>query len=259
MKILPGLVSVTFRKLTPREIVNLASRAGLAGIEWGGDVHVPHGIISRAAEVRSMTANAGLAVSAYGSYYRAGGQNGPDAFAPILETALALGAPTIRIWAGDHGSAETDADGRRRVEDDLLRIAELSAAAEISVSCEYHADTLTDTGESARALLDAVGHTSIFTFWQPPNGASVGECLASLRVALRHLSNVHVFHWWPRPADRRPLVEGASRWRHYLTEIAGAESDNQSTRFASLEFVRDDSAEQFLADARTLHEWLDEL
>ena len=43
-----GLVSVTFRKLEPAEIVDLVKQAGLQGIEWGGDIHVPHGDIQRA-------------------------------------------------------------------------------------------------------------------------------------------------------------------------------------------------------------------
>ena len=54
-RILPGLVSITFRALAPREIVDLAARARLAGIEWGGDIHVPHGDLQRAGEAGRMT------------------------------------------------------------------------------------------------------------------------------------------------------------------------------------------------------------
>ena len=38
-----GLVSITFRNKTPREIVALMKRAGLSQVEWGGDVHVKPG------------------------------------------------------------------------------------------------------------------------------------------------------------------------------------------------------------------------
>ncbi len=37
----PGLVSVTYRALPPAEIIALTAAAGLKGIEWAGDVHVP--------------------------------------------------------------------------------------------------------------------------------------------------------------------------------------------------------------------------
>ena len=68
--LIPGLVSVTFRQLAPREIVQLAAAAGLRGIEWGGDIHVPHGDLQAARAVRDITAAAGLQVLAYGSYFR---------------------------------------------------------------------------------------------------------------------------------------------------------------------------------------------
>ena len=42
-----GLVSVTFRDKTPAEIVSEVKKAGLDAIEWGGDVHVPHGDVKR--------------------------------------------------------------------------------------------------------------------------------------------------------------------------------------------------------------------
>ncbi len=62
-----GLVSVTFRQLTPSAIITLVTRAGLDGIEWGGDVHVPHGDLVRARQVRQQTIQAGLQSAAYGS------------------------------------------------------------------------------------------------------------------------------------------------------------------------------------------------
>jgi 3-dehydroshikimate dehydratase len=45
----PGLVSVTFRKLTPVEVAGLVKKGGLKSIEWGGDIHVPHGDLARRA------------------------------------------------------------------------------------------------------------------------------------------------------------------------------------------------------------------
>lgn len=36
-----GLTSISFRGKTCTEVIGLAKKAGLDGIEWGGDVHVP--------------------------------------------------------------------------------------------------------------------------------------------------------------------------------------------------------------------------
>jgi len=113
---IPGLVSITFRELPPEQIISLATEAGLGSIEWGGDVHVPHGDLKSAQRVARLTADAGLEVSAYGSYYRAAGRQstGVD-FESVYKTALALGAPIIRVWAGGVGSSRADAAVREAV------------------------------------------------------------------------------------------------------------------------------------------------
>ena len=130
----PGLVSITFRKLSPAEIVALVRKAGLRGIEWGGDIHVPHGDIGRAREARALTEEAGLAVAAYGSYYRAGwSETNGLPFKRVLDSAVELGAPTIRVWAGGKGSADVDEAGRWAVIEDLRRVAALAATLVVSL------------------------------------------------------------------------------------------------------------------------------
>ncbi len=248
----PGLVSITFRKLTPRQVVEAAAAAGLAGIEWGGDIHVPHGDLTRAAEVRRLTADAGLTVPSYGSYYHAGASEDAGlAFARVLDTARELGAPVIRVWAGNKGSAQADAAYRARVTDDCCRIAALAAEAGIVVASEYHGNTLTDTDPSTAAFLTAVGHTNFRTYWQPRVGSTVSDDLAGLQQALPYLAHLHVFHWQP-DHTRRPLAEGAARWLPYLELAATAPGD----RFAMLEFVANDDPAVLAAEAATLRRWL---
>ena len=69
---LPGLVSITFRQLSVAETIALVTQAGLAAVEWGGDIHAPHGDEAQARAIARMGADAGLRVAAYGSYYRVG-------------------------------------------------------------------------------------------------------------------------------------------------------------------------------------------
>jgi sugar phosphate isomerase/epimerase len=249
----PGLVSITFRKLSPAEIIALVRKAGLVGIEWGGDIHVPHGDVGRAREVRAMTQEAGLRVAAYGSYYRAGfSETNGLPFKQVLDSAVELGAPTIRVWPGNKGSAELGAEGRRVVVEDLRRIAGLAAQVGVSISTEFHGGTLTDTNDSAGRLLEEVDHPNLFTCWQPHNGEATDECVAGLRAVAPRLSNVHVFHWWPTSAERHPLAEGEARWAEFWREIGPLAGE----RFAMLEFVPGDTEEAFLRDAATLSGWL---
>jgi 3-dehydroshikimate dehydratase len=252
----PGLVSVTYRALDPAKIVALAVRAGLSGIEWGGDIHVPHGDIGSARLVRALTSEAGLEVAAYGSYYRTGplGGEGPT-FEAVLETAVALGAPTVRVWAGSREPSESDEAYRGAIQDDARRIADLAASVGITVAFEYHRGTLTGTFESARQLLARVDHPNLRTLWQPPEGADVDECLVGLTAILPWLANIHVFHWWPDAGTRRPLEDGTDRWHRFL-DIAASDGRD---RFALLEFVEGNDPDVLVREARTLHDWLSRL
>ena len=246
-----GLVSITFRALSPREIVSLVSRAELAGIEWGGDVHVPQGDLRQARRVRRMTREAGLEVASYGSYYRVG-VDGMGPFEPVVDTAAELGAPVIRVWAGDRASADVDTAYRARVVHESRRVADLAGREGVAVAYEFHPRTLTDTNESARALLEDVAHDNVGSYWQPPPGASVPVNLAGLEAVLPWLRHLHVFTWHGVTGERLPLADGEDGWMQYLRQAAST----GRSHYALIEFVRGDAPEPFLRDAATLRGWL---
>ena len=257
-KIQAGMVSVTFRSHTVRQIVELAAKAHLGAIEWGGDVHVPHGDLAAAREARRMCADSGLAVSAYGSYFRSSAGLGPSVDA-VLDTAAELGASMIRVWAGTRGSREAGDGERAAVVEQLGVCCDRAAERNLIVATEFHAGTLTDDVDSCLRLLDEVNRPNLRTFWQPPNGMGSGESLAGLRRVRDRLAHLHVFHWNPDDRHRCPLADGADRWPKYLQEAAAQSSADGVLRYASLEFVRDDDVDQFRRDALTLRAWVRDL
>ena len=247
MTVRPGLVSITLRQLHPDRVVALAAMAGLTGIEWGGDVHVPHGDLAAAAKVAGLTERSGLAVSAYGSYYRLGHPGELDQRA-VVASAARLGAPAIRVWAGRQGSAESDAGYRAAVRDDALALAGLAADAGITLVLEYHRNTLTDTRASTADLLAELRGAGVRALWQPQPERSLAENAEDLRVLLPDLANLHVFAWTP-DRSRLPLSAHREQWEAWLAVAAQAPGD----RWASLEFVPGDDPVQVLTDAVTLH------
>jgi sugar phosphate isomerase/epimerase len=251
--IMPGLVSITFRKLSPRQIVDLVVQSELRAIEWGGDIHVPHGDMACAAEARSMTEDAGLSVSAYGSYYKVGHSEQEGlSFETVLETAIRLNAPTVRVWAGQQASEISDESYQNMIVNESRRIADIAHCAGLTISFEYHSGTLTDTNASALRLLQSVDSPGIRSFWQPPNGRQADYCIAGLNAIVPWLTNLHIFHWTQPGNIRRPLAEGREIWRMYLT----AAVTSGQNHFASIEFAADDDPKVFLSDAATLKEWL---
>jgi len=234
-RFIPGLVSVTFRALKPEQIMALAVQAQLRSIEWGGDVHVPHGDLRAAAAVQRSCANSGLRISAYGSYFRAGvrGSSNPSS-QRVLETALALGTSRIRVWAGNCGSATADDDTRQRTVNDLCGICAAATKEAISIGLEFHDRTVTDIPESAASLCHQVGANNLRCNWQPRVGTSTSIGLADIAILQPHLGDVHVFHLG-KDRSRLPLGAGIESWRQYLAAIAHGD---EIPRHASLEFVK---------------------
>jgi sugar phosphate isomerase/epimerase len=248
-----GLATVTFRNLGIAAVARLAREAGLAGIEWVGDAHVPPGDLASAREAAAASADNGLTIAGYGSYFRAWEKRAdlPE-FPLVLESAVALGAPVIRVWAGLRPSADADAVYRSRVVTELVAAGEQARAAGKMLALEYHSHTLTDTDASALMLARELAGSNVDFYWQPPNN-NVSDNLATLRQLAPRLVNLHVFHWQAGATgpDRRALAEGAAAWAQYFSAL-----DRSRDQYALLEFVRGDQPEQLLSDAATLNGWL---
>ena len=100
-----GLVSISFRSLTPKQIIDAVANAGLACIEWGSDVHAPCHDIPILQEIARLQKDAGISCCSYGTYFRIGvntAQELPD----YIRAAKILGTNILRLWCGSKGSEE---------------------------------------------------------------------------------------------------------------------------------------------------------
>lgn len=217
-----GLCSVSFRALPAGEVLRLAAEAGLACIEWGGDVHAPPSLGPDALRaLGDATRSAGLAVASYGSYHRLGVSDPADLPA-VLAAAKALGAPTVRVWAGDKATAEATAAERAAVHAAAREAAALAAREGLRISLEFHPFTLTDDPEETLSLLKEGPPEALATHWQPNQFHDEAWNLASAEAVAPRVDAVHVFHW-TLGADgkvvRHPLAEGAAIWKRYLAAL----------------------------------------
>lgn len=244
-----GLCSVTFRKLPVEEVIKAAKQAEIQGIEWGGDIHVPPGDFEQAENVAALTEDAGIEVNSYGSYYRLG-ETEEASFETILETAVKLKAPAIRVWPGRKGSDEaTEADWLTVIKD-ARKIGDLSQEIGIRINLEYHGRTLTDTVESATRLMKEINHENVSLYWQPALFETVEERVDSIGKVKPWLTHVHAFHWQIIDNDRvmYPFSVGVNDWKRYLAELKKADG----VRYLMMEFVKGNSVGQFMDDVRTL-------
>jgi sugar phosphate isomerase/epimerase len=246
-----GLCSVTFRRLAPEDVIDIAVSASLDGIEWGGDVHVPPGEVALATRLAARCDEGGLACPSYGSYLAAG-KSSPEQLAPVLDSALALGACNVRVWCPLGSPPNSDGALFARAADDLASWAASAGRLGLTLSLEFHAATFTETAESVARLLGAAGRPdNLFSYWQPVGGR---DRLSEATAVLPDLSHVHVFQWADDGA-RRPLADGADTWPQVL-ELATTRCRWQDERYAFLEFVAGDETAALTADASTLRGWL---
>lgn len=242
-----GLVSVSFRGLTPEEIIEQTARAGLKSIEWGGDVHLPPADLQRAYMIARRTHTAGLRVSSYGSYFRIGitpiGQ-----FADVLATASALGAKLVRVWAYDRYLSEWDGPIWDSLVESARMIAVMAGKAGITVCLECHNRTLTEDYRSALCFLQAVNHPALRMYWQPNEHRSHAYNLEAAQALAPYTECIHVFHWDAQ--GHYPLSKGIREWKAYLAIFC--ERLPQKSLPLLLEFMPDNRVESLPAEAKTL-------
>ena len=247
-----GLVSVSFRNLDTDTIINMVKKSGLDAIEWGGDIHVPHGDTKKAQKVHEECMLNNITCPSYGSYYRIGEYDDPnDEFMSVIECASALNAKTIRVWAGTKGTEEADEPYIKKITDETIMICKMAAGHGINVAFEYHRNTLTDNISSAVDLLESVNADNLYSYWQPEVGMAFNDNINVIKRIRGYVSNIHVFKW--DELKRLPLREGQQEWKEYLKLFREGE------HFALLEFVADDSTDQFFEDAEILKELINDI
>lgn len=255
-----GLCSVTFRDLTPDAILDLATKAGIAGIEWGADVHVKPGDLDTAHAVADRSVAAGVACASYGTYL---GARSPITDAAEVEsacaTAAALGTTNLRVWPMLGAPSLIDDDERAAITAGITIAAAVAADHGMTVGLEYHTKTLTDSATSTLRLLDEVSATNLFTYWQPnwwtDSGDDVASRLADLAEISGALSHLHVYSW-DSSGERFALGEGAELWPAALSAVDATPSNWSEPRYAFMEFVANNDPAQFSRDAATLLSWL---
>jgi sugar phosphate isomerase/epimerase len=243
-----GLVSISFRKYSPEDILKAMRDAGLDHIEWGGDVHAPHGNIEECKKIRDLSEKYGIKIAEYGSYYKIA-QSSPELFSEAVASARALGTNIIRVWPGMNTPSDTvsEEDYQKFVKD-AQRICD--EAPDMTVALECHPHSLTDEYHHALDFIKAVGRDNLKTFWQPNQYRSIEYNLESIKTLLPYIVSAHVFYW--KRKSRYPLADGTNEWRQYI-DLLSEKNVNYM-----LEFMHDDKIETLNETASTLKGWLNQ-
>ena len=250
-----GLCSVSFRKLKVDEIIKVCKKAKLDAIEWGGDVHVPVGNLKLAKSIGNKTRKNGLITYSYGSYFRS---RDPKEFKKISDTAKALGAKVIRIWAGEKPSKEFNEKEFKQLVKVINDCAKIANGNKQIICFEYHYHTYNDYRKSSLKLLKAINKKNVRTYWQPQywddqcsKKLNYKHNIDSIKALAPYVINFHVYNWVGY-TKRYSLKLIKSEFKKYL-------SSSKNNGYAYLEFFKNDDVKECYKDAKVLNEILKEL
>ncbi len=239
-----GIVSLTQKALPVYELMDLIKTSGLTAVEWSANCHVPETDPDNARAVRARCDELGIRIASYGTYYYLG--QGME-FRPLLDTALILGAPNLRIWAGKKNSEDVSDKERSELVAEAQKVADMAAVHGLTVSFEYHRNTLTNNADSAVRLMKEIDRPNIRLYWQPNQFEDVTFNIEALTKVLPYVTNVHVFCW--EGGNRFPLADGIAAWNEYIRILKTSGHDHALL----LEFVKDDKKVNVISDAAALN------
>ena len=239
-----GLVSVSFRDLSPKEVIDAAVAVGLKWIEWGSDVHAPCTDIARLEEIARLQKEAGVACSSYGTYYRLGKDTTEDIH-DYIKGAKILGTNILRLWCGTKSSADYTPEELEAVYAQGRELAKIAEEEDVILCLECHGWSLTDDAQSALGLMKAVNSPAFQMYYQPYQHRSFEGNIQYARLLAPYVHHLHVFNW--AGDDRFPLREGLDQWKAYLDCFEGP-------RTLLLEFMPDNRVETLPEEANALFE-----
>ena len=162
-----GLASVSFRRHSPKEILDAARAASLECIEWGSDVHAPCRDTDRLREISELQKQYGIFCSSYGTYFRFG-ETPIGELEHYIKGAQLLGTDILRLWCGvKSGKEMTDAE-----KDSLFsacRKAEsIAKESGVTLCMECHKNTFTESPDDAVYLMQEINSPHFRMYGRTP-------------------------------------------------------------------------------------------
>lgn len=159
-----GFTTTSFRQIKNLEkIVNIASRAGIDCIEWGGDIHVKS--VADAKRARELCDRAGIRINSYASYYRVGCKNAEE-WKKICEIASTMDARSVRVWLGRADSEKTDEATYKQIVEDTKSICAVAKEYGLIVCPECHDNTFNNNTDAFLKVHREVGCDNFRTYFQ---------------------------------------------------------------------------------------------
>ena len=237
-----GLVSVSFRANTPKEILEATKTAGLSYVEWGSDVHAPCNDRKRLMEIAELQKEYGILCSSYGTYFRLG-ETPIEELSNYIAAAKMLGTDILRLWCGRKSGKDMTEEERNSFLEICRTAADIAQSNGAVLCMECHRKTFTENPDDAVLLMQTVNSPNFRMYWQPFQWQTPEQNVENAKTIAPYAEHIHVFNWVNK--EKLPLADAVSHWKDYLKAFS-------TPRTLLLEFMPGGGIEELPAEAAAL-------
>lgn len=238
-----GLCSVTFRKNSAEEIVNIAKIAGVGYIEWGSDVHVK--TLDDAKKVKALCDEAEIKISSYGSYFNSAVYD-ESKWKQVCEIAKCMGAEHIRIWLGKKNSQVTPENEYHRLVENTKIMCDIASQYGLLVCPECHDNTFNNNTDAILRFIGDLQKDNFRTYFQSRYFRMEYD-LDRIDRTFSYIKDVHVSY---RDLKREQLFR--KKDKSYLDTLLKKLIEKGFNGIVMIEFVSGNNEKNFLKDAEKL-------
>ncbi|MBR3868901.1 MAG: sugar phosphate isomerase/epimerase [Clostridia bacterium] len=238
-----GLCSVTFRKKSAEEIVEIAKKSGIGFIEWGGDVHVK--TVEDAQRVKSLCDKENIKISSYGSYFNSADYD-EEKWCDICEIAKEMGASSVRIWLGKKDSEKTDSSEYLTLLENTKKMCDIAASYGLLVCPECHDNTFNNNTDAILRFKEDLQKDNFRTYFQSRYFRMAYD-LDRIDRTFDFTENVHVSY---RDLKKEQMFR--KKDKNYLDTLLKKLNEKNFGGIVMVEFVSGDRENAFYKDIQKL-------
>lgn len=238
-----GLCSVTFRKKSAAQVVEIAKKAGVEYIEWGGDVHITN--IEEARIIKTVCDNEGIKICSYGSYFNCIDYD-ERKWTEICKIAKKMNAESVRVWLGKRNSEITSEDEYNVLISNTRKMCDVAAEYNLLVCPECHDNTFNNNTDAFLRFVGELKKDNFKTYFQSRYFRMEYD-LDRIDRTFDYIKDVHVSY-----RDLKKEQRFRKKDKNYLDKLLKKLKTKNFDGIVMVEFVSRGSEATFLKDVRKL-------
>ncbi len=238
-----GLCSVTFRKKSVREVIEISKKADVSYIEWGGDIHVR--TVEDARKAKKLCNDSGIKISSYGSYFNCMDYD-ESKWVEICLIAKEMDAESIRVWLGREDSEKTSENEYKILLENTKKMCDIASGYNLLVCPECHDNTFNNNTDAILRFIGELKRDNFRTYFQSRYFRKEYDS-DRIERTFDYIKDVHISY-----RDLKKEQRFRKKDKKYIDRLLTKLKEKSFDGIVMVEFVSRDSEKVFLKDVGKL-------